>query len=116
MNVEIVFRQIHEPLPQTWAPGVHWQVEAYPTDFAFGHPIGICWVSDVSIRRPPDWEGDDFPAMVDFILVADEERRQGVATALIEACKNRWPDLNLGDAISEAGEGLLEKVKRTPVD
>src|SRR5262245_57299155 len=81
MNLRYCFRRLDAPIPDDWLPGVHWLVEAYPTDHDSSHPVGQCWVSDPSIRRPADWKGEDYPPTVDFILVEDRYRRQGVATA-----------------------------------
>jgi hypothetical protein len=57
MNLEFIFRQLHDPLLQSWTPGVHWQVEAYSDEVETGHPVGLCWVSDPSILCPPGWQG-----------------------------------------------------------
>jgi len=110
MRLHFVFRQLNDPVPAGWAPGVHWQVEAYPTNADVGHPLGICWISDQSVRRPPDWRGDEFPPSIDYVLVADPYRRKGIATRLVQACQERWPDLDIGEASSEAGQALLESL------
>ena len=52
---------------------------------------------------PPDGTA----AQLNFILVADQWRRQGVATSLITACRIRWPALQLTGPMDKAGEGLL---------
>jgi GNAT superfamily N-acetyltransferase len=111
MRLDFVFRTLNVPVPAAWAPGVHWQVEAYPVDIEYGHPLGICWVSDQSVRRPPDWRGGEFPPSIDYVLVADPYRRKGIATHLIQACQERWPTLDIGEAVSEAGQALLESLR-----
>lgn len=90
MNLQFCFRRLDDPIPDDWHPGVHWLVEAYPTDHECSHPVGQCWVSDPSILKPVNWEGEGYPATVDFILVEDRYRRQGVATTLLKACRERW--------------------------
>ena len=61
-------------------------------------PLGVAWVSDFG-----------WITHLDYVLVRDEFRRGGVATALVAACRERWPNLQglgIGDAISEAGRGF----------
>jgi len=90
-------------------PGLRWQAQLFdPNAGACGYtpfPQAIAWVSDYS-----DSPGLDC-VMLDFILVPDQYRRCGYATALIAACEARWPNLELTEAISEAGEGLLNKLE-----
>lgn len=50
--------------------------------------------------------------VVEFILVPDQCRRQGYATKLIEYCFQEWPDLQLTDGVSEAGEALVAKFQQ----
>jgi len=99
----ILFRQLNDPIPPDWIPGLHWQVEYHDDACDCSYPLGIAWVS---APLPSDYGN----ANVDYVQVADHERRKGIATALIAACRERWPGLWLTDAISEAGEGLLAKV------
>lgn len=98
----IAFRALNDDIPEEWEPGVHWQIEFYPDDFEVGAPLGLAWVSV-------------YPTFtfLDFVLVRDDERRRGIATALVVACRARWPGLqglDPGDAVSEAGEAFLESL------
>jgi GNAT superfamily N-acetyltransferase len=88
-QARIVFRQVDEGYLD---PGVHWQVE-YIEVF----PVGTAYL--VSPR-----EG---VAKLSFILVADAWRRHGIAGKLIEACKQRWPNLTYTPPMSKEGESLL---------
>jgi len=49
---------------------------------------------------------------VEFIWVPDQCRRRGYATKLLEYCFQRWPDLQLTDGVSEAGEALVAKFQK----
>jgi GNAT superfamily N-acetyltransferase len=85
----IVFRQLDDGYLD---PGVHWQVE-YIEVF----PVGTAYL--ISPR-----EG---VARLSFILVADAWRRRGIAGKLIEACKQRWPNLTYTPPMSKEGDALL---------
>jgi hypothetical protein len=52
--------------------------------------------------------------MVKFVLVVDDFRRQGIATRLILACRERWPDLQLSLPISKVGLALYRKLQTPP--
>jgi hypothetical protein len=95
------FTQIDLPAAR---PGIRWQAQLFdPVAGAFGHtpyPQAIAWLSDYS-------DSELACVMLDFVLVPDQFRRCGYATKLIAACEARWPNLELTEAISEAGEGLL---------
>jgi hypothetical protein len=64
-----------------------------------GFPVGLAWVQN--------WVASDF-CMLIAILVFDDVRRQGIATALVEACRERWPNIELSDACTDDGERFLE--------
>lgn len=99
----IAFRALNDDIPDEWEPGVHWQIEFYPDDFEVGAPLGLAWVSVYPT----------FP-FLDFVLVRDAERRRGIATALVAACRARWPGLqglDPDDAVSEAGEAFLKSLE-----
>lgn len=99
-NVTVLFRQLNEPVPDNWVAGLRYQVEAHSLDFDLPFPIGLAWV----MVPPP---GGPLPPGVEFVIVLDQFRRLGVATALIEAIENQWPNVWLTDAISDAGAGLI---------
>lgn len=50
--------------------------------------------------------------IVEFILVPDRCRKKGYATKLLEYCFVQWPDLELTDGVSEAGEALVAKFEK----
>jgi GNAT superfamily N-acetyltransferase len=99
------FRQIDGP--PRWMDGIHWQAELHDDEAgALGelpYPVAVAWLTD--------FRGTAMDCvLMDFVLVPDHFRRRGYATKLIGACAERWPELRLTEAISEAGEGLLAKV------
>lgn len=98
----IAFRAMNDDIPCYWEPDIHWQVEWYPDDVEAGAPYGLAWVSASA--------GDGGFAYLDFVLVRDDHRRQGVATDLVRACRERWPGLKM-DAVSDAGEAFLASLE-----
>src|SRR4051812_29926638 len=108
MPLKFIFRQIHGPRPETWMAGLHWYVEAHDVAHDMAYPVGICFVSahaDMKLTMGHE-------AMVDYLLVDDRYRRRGVATALIAAITERWPTIDLGEAVTVAGEALLSSQRR----
>lgn len=100
----ILFRHLGDQVAPGRTPGWWWQVEYHDgRDF----PCGLAWVLVV----PPDVPGREkytFTEMIWFVLVADDSRRRGVATRLVRACRERWPDAQLTPAISAAGKRLCD--------
>lgn len=95
----INFRQVDYPNHPT---GIYWQVEWFPehhpyrtTDF----PAGLAFVMAMPGQG----------AQLNFIFVADQWRRQGGASAMIAACRQRWPGLMFTHGMGPEGEGLLAK-------
>jgi GNAT superfamily N-acetyltransferase len=82
-SIEIEFRNTRQDGAANF-----WYVEAYKGGRMF--PVGTAYV--VAVGNV---------AQLNFILVADQWRRQGVGTALINAIRDRWPDyqatLPMGD-------------------
>ena len=95
----ILFRRLDDPVPREWEPGLHWQVEYHDDQWDVTYPLGVAWVTAC-----------DLCVYLDYVQVADHHRRRGIATALIAACGERWPNIILTDPISEAGAGLLAAV------
>lgn len=94
-------RQLFDNIPSSWLPGAHWVLEAYESDNSdLPYPIGQAWLTVIS---------DQFIS-VDFILVPDHFRREGIATLLYNEIIKCWPSAMLTDAISDAGEKLLESI------
>lgn len=99
----ITFRAMNDGIPHYWEPNLHWQIEYYPDDTEAGAPLGLAWVSDYTA-------GGSF-AYLDFVLVRDDFRRQGIGTELVRACLERWPGLWM-EAVSECGEAFLDALER----
>jgi len=104
MALEAVFLQTDPP---GLVAGIHWQASLWLTDFrdagAVGpppYPVAVAWLTD--FRRVPGLDC----VLLDFILVPDHRRRSGYAAALVAACRDRWPGLDLTDPISPEGEAL----------
>lgn len=104
-NVTIIFRKLNDPVPSNWVAGLRWLVEAHDTDYDVAYPLGLAWVT-----VPPK---EVMPPIVDMILVADQYRRCGVATELVKAIEQRWPDVLLTEAISKSGEGFLKSMEQS---
>ena len=107
----ILFRQLNEEVPYNWIAGMHWYIEWHDDviDRSFPLGIGFCTIA------PPEPQGTG-PAFLDFLLVADPFRRKGIATAIIEAARKRWPHIQLTGAVSTGGSALLRSLPRTEVE
>jgi GNAT superfamily N-acetyltransferase len=120
-NAEITYRDMGEQASPGRAPQRLWQVEYHEgQDF----PSDLAWV-----LVPPDSEhgadrgaaatagdGDGDAAggrrpRVAYVLVADDRRRQGIATALVRACRERWPGVELARPVTWDGARLFEKIQ-----
>ncbi len=112
-RLTILFRQMDDPVPAKWAAGLRWQVEAHLDGGERPHPIGLAWVSDPA-PLPPGLRGRERarPPWLDFVLVLEGYRRHGVATALVRACRERWPDLWLTPGITDDGLALKAGLRR----
>lgn len=102
---QVIFSQIDLP---GGTPCHRWQAQLFDANAGeLGHtpyPQAIAWLTD--------FRGTLLDCvMLDFVLVPDHCRREGYAIALIAACQKRWPELELTEPISEAGEGLTEALK-----
>ena len=49
-------------------------------------------------------------AKLNFILVADDWHRRGIATKLISACRERWPQLMFAKAVNPVAVRLLKTI------
>jgi len=105
LNIQLIFRQLNNPVPEGWVAGVRWVVEAYPAGVCdLPYPMGQAWVSDYT-------PFNQSLISLDFILVADQHRREGVAIHLYNEIKKRWPNVIVTDAISKSGDGFLDNVE-----
>ena len=95
----IVFRQVDQ---QFWDKGSNWYVEYFdddPDQMTF--PVGTAYVTAIP---------DGSAAQVNFVLVADQWRRTGIASALIKACRDRWPKLAMTPGMDTAGKALYREL------
>ncbi len=99
-DYEILFRPLDEPVSETWGKSPRWQVEYHEYD-GINVPVGLAWVCEY----PDEYGG---PTLL-YLLVADGWRRKGIATILIKECQQRWPNLQILEAVSKEGKALLEK-------
>jgi GNAT superfamily N-acetyltransferase len=93
----IIFHNLGPDVPEPVDDSQYWQV-AYYDNLPF--PTGLAWVT-------VDETGKQ--ATVEHIIVNDERRRQGIATALVEACQKRWPGVYLDIATNPAGLALIRR-------
>lgn len=96
---EILFRQLDTPTVSWSKPGIRWAVEYWRCDG--GYPIAQAWVVM------------GYSPYILWLHVMEGYRREGIATRLLTAIRERWPDVEY-DAATELGErfvdGLVDKV------
>ncbi len=97
----IYFREANQPhlSPSESSDARFWHVECY-SDEGRMFPVGVAYVVEVGNRA----------AQLQFILVADQWRRQGFGKQLLSAIKDRWPFLTWTSAMGPEGAALLESV------
>lgn len=107
-ELQIILRQLFDPMPSGWKAGLHWVVEAY--EFGMEQtPVGLCWVTDTIENLPPERRHEAvFAPFVDTILVSDFWRRRGIAAALLDACRTRWPNLELSDIVDRENKAFVD--------
>lgn len=92
----IYFRKVKHPRNTS---ATFWYVEYYDDEMpAQMFPVGTAYA--VTLRKT---------AQLNFVLVADQWRRKGIAEALLNACRKRWPDLQYTSGMDRAGKALLRK-------
>jgi GNAT superfamily N-acetyltransferase len=96
----IFFRDVSQPFEQTSAVR-RWCVGYYDNQVGGGtmFPVGIAYVVEVVQCEV---------AQMNFILVADDWRRKGIARAILTAIKLRWPAVTATRSMGPAGEALLK--------
>jgi hypothetical protein len=93
----ILFQNLGQDVPDPDENLQYWQA-AYYGNLPF--PTGVAWVTvGTSGAR----------AIVEQILVDDERRREGIASALVAACQQRWPGLYLNIGTNPGGQALIRK-------
>lgn len=102
VQLEIVFRQLTDPVPTGWKAGYHWQVEAYQRGLE-QPPVAIGWVLDVgSAEYEPDLE---------CVRVFRDYEDEDIAHAVTEAARLRWPNLRVQEGTSAEGNKWIEAFK-----
>jgi hypothetical protein len=86
-----LFRPITDPVPPCWKPGTHWFCELHAADPNVPFPLGIAFVN----ARPTF-------ATIDYLMVPDSFRANGIERRLIDACRDKWPGIHLGKEPSPA--------------
>lgn len=100
----IVFRQINEEIPDEWVAGMHWYVEHHDDDWTLPYPTGMAFV----LATP-----DEKMVIIEYLHVQERYRRCGVATILLGAIKEKWPNAKLTEAVTEDGEKFLAAFRKT---
>jgi len=78
----------------------YWYVEVFCNE-GKQFPVGTAYIKSI------DEMGF---AQLDFVLVADQYRRQGVGTRLCGAIRERWPNAVSTGPIDAQGDGLLRAI------
>jgi len=87
------------------SPDIMWYVEYWDDDDCSDFPVGTAYVWEYQ-------DGDERKAELCFVLTADQERRKGIATKLLNECEERWPGIQFTEPISKAGEALRDSRRR----
>lgn len=95
---EIIFRRLDEPVASWSKPGGRWAVEYWRKEMAY--PVALAWVS-----MP-------YSPYIDWLYVMEGYRRRGIGSAMLEAIKARWPDVEF-DAFTESGEHFIGGIEGT---
>jgi GNAT superfamily N-acetyltransferase len=96
----IVIRRVDTDLrgkPPTYC--VEWHESLHPLKYFIPRGMAVVEVGELSV--------DPTEAALDYLYVIDGHRRIGLGTALVRACLQRWPRINLGRAATEEGELFL---------
>ena len=76
-----------------------WRVEVVtPGDEAF-YPMAVAYVNRYSKNGL---------IVLQLVVTPEHLRRKGYAKVLLRACQQRWPTIDLGDAITPEGAALLK--------
>lgn len=82
------------------SPDVMWYVEYWDDSECSDFPTGTAYVWEYQ-------DGEKRKAELCFILIADHERRKGIAIKILNECEQRWPGIELTEPISKGGRALL---------
>ena len=81
----------------------YWRYEYWGSE---AYPLGTAWVFD---------RGDQ-GVYLEYILVLDSSRRQGIGRALMLAIRDRWPTIIIGPAMTVKGWALCESLNPIATD
>jgi len=77
-DIKILIRRLDDP-PTPYSD--MWQADAWGGMHDLWAPVGLAWIGECEGR-----------AQIQFIFTMPGHRRQGVATAILDAVQERWPD------------------------
>jgi GNAT superfamily N-acetyltransferase len=92
------FRQVDAP---RIGKEIYWHVEFYAEEGSV-FPVGTAYVESPLAGAP----------RLNFILVADQWRTRGIASRLLAACVEKWPNLEFSEPISDYGQKAVERAVR----
>lgn len=105
MHVHIRFRQETQYLPKDIGPAdEYWIVEA--CDPSESSVLGRATVK----KRARSDEG-----LVDWIEVEQLQRRKGIATQLVRAIREKWPNVLVSDAFTSKGKAFIDSLDQSIV-
>jgi GNAT superfamily N-acetyltransferase len=95
--MEILFRQLNEPVASWSVSGLRWSVEVWDEEMAY--PIAQAWVT------VPQY--DVLEPYIDWLHVDERFQRKRHGTKLLQAILERWPNA-VYDGATKAGKAFLK--------
>ncbi len=99
MTTRIEFRELRRA-----NNAIYWQVEAYSEEGSM-FPVAEAFVVEL--------EGRQF-AQLNYIIVFDQWRRRGIGTAIVEACRVKWPLLEFTSPMDDEQSIAFAHTIRSP--
>jgi len=95
----IYFRFVVQPFRKSES-FEEWHVEYYEEEGTM-FPVGTAYVVVIP----------ETAAQLNFVLVADQWRRRGIGSKLVEACREKWPNIVLTETMEfESSKAFFEAV------